>query len=90
MYGLTASTAWSVFHLIGCSWLGDEWDEEQLQIFLEESPGDAKLLSKHPMTSYIFCSQVNPAQRANNDLNRFITNKDVFTLGMLLIELCIK
>lgn len=50
-YGLTASTAWSVLHLSGSSWLGDGWGEEQLQIFIEKSPGNAKLLSKHPMAS---------------------------------------
>lgn len=87
-YGIAASTAWSVLHLSGSPWLGDNWDEKQANIFLERNQGGREVFSRYPCASYIFLPP-NPEQPTTNAFNHLIPNRTVFALGILLIELCI-
>jgi hypothetical protein len=88
-YGIAASTAWSVLHLSGSPWLGDNWDEKQATIFLEKNQGGREIFSRYPCASYIFLPPESPEQSVANDLNYLIPNRTIFALGILLIELCI-
>ncbi|KGO62813.1 hypothetical protein PEX2_043360 [Penicillium expansum] len=88
-YGIAASTAWSVLHLSGSPWLGHHWDEKQANIFLEKNQGGREILSRYPCASYTFLPPTSPEQLVATDFDHLIPNKTVFTLGILLIELCI-
>lgn len=88
-YGMAASAAWSVLHLSGSPWLGDRWDEEQTNIFLERKQGDGEIFSRYPCASYRFLPPTSPEQPVADDFSYLIPNRTVFALGVLLIELCI-
>ncbi|KAJ5435680.1 hypothetical protein N7445_006565 [Penicillium cf. griseofulvum] len=88
-YGIAASTAWSVLHLSGSPWLGHHWDEKQASIFLERNQDGREIFSRYPCALYIFSPPTSSEQPVANDLNYLISNRTVFTLGILLIELCI-
>jgi hypothetical protein len=88
-YGIAASIAWSVLHLSGSPWFGDHWDQKQVSIFVEKNQGGREVLSRHPCASYIFSSPATPEEPSTNDFKHLIPNRAVFTLGILLVELCI-
>lgn len=88
-FGIAASVAWSVLHLSGSPWLGNQWDDKQASIFLEKSQGDREILSRHPCALYIFSPPTTPEEPPTNNFKHLIPNIIVFSLGILLIELCI-
>ncbi|KAI2618441.1 hypothetical protein GGR54DRAFT_155856 [Hypoxylon sp. NC1633] len=88
-YGIAASVSWSILHLGGTPWLGDCWDEEQTNIFLERSQEARNVLSRHPCISYAFSSPAILGGQAADEFKRLIPNPTIFALGILLIELCI-
>jgi hypothetical protein len=88
-FGIAASVAWSVLHLSGSPWLGNQWDDKQASIFLEKDQGDREILSRHPCALYIFSSPTTPEEPPTNNFKHLIPNIIVFGLGILLIELCI-
>ncbi|KAJ5084247.1 hypothetical protein NUU61_008826 [Penicillium alfredii] len=88
-FGIAASTAWSVLHLSGSPWLGDYWDERQTKIFIQKSQSGREVLSRHPCAFCIFSSPSTPEEPPVNDFKHLIPNRTVFSLGILLIELCI-
>lgn len=88
-YGIAASIAWSVLHLSGSPWLGDDWDEHQTKILIEKGQSGREMLSRHPYASYIFTSTATPKEPPMDDFKHLIPNRTIFALGIILIELCI-
>lgn len=91
-YGIAASAAWSVLCLSGSPWLGERWDKDQMKFFLEKTTAGRELLSQHPCASYMFpgSKAVCPVQSSETDaFNYLIPNRTIFTLGIILIELCL-
>ncbi len=91
--GIAAAMAWSVLHLSGSPWLGEQWAEKQAKILVERSHADREILARHPCISCFFPSLEAPpsaaAKIAKPDFAPLIPDKSVFDLGILLIELCI-
>lgn len=85
--GIAASVVWAVLHLGNSPWLGDQWDQNQLSIFVEKSPDNGESLSRYPCASHIFPSPSALKQPRTDNLKHYIPNKTVFTLGIVLIEL---
>lgn len=88
-YAIATSIAWSVLHLSDSPWLGDHWNQDGIKFFINESD---QFVSRYPSTAYAFCSAASTAlpSSATKDFNRLIPNKTIFTLGVILIELCLK
>jgi hypothetical protein len=86
-YGIAASIAWSILHLSGSAWLGNQWDQDQLQVFLEKTATGVEKIAPHPWTSYSFPHLSDKTSTKVNVLSRPIPNKTIFALGILLIEL---
>lgn len=89
-YGIAASIAWSVYHLSGSPWLGDDWNEHQTKIVIENSQSRREMLSRQPYASYIFTSGTTPKEPPMDDFKHLIPNRTIFALVIILIDLCIK
>lgn len=91
-YGLAAALAWAILHFSCTPWLDDNWDGDQVNLFLENAAVSREQhLSRNPYISYLFethatSSTLTPTDRFNSNQ---IRNKTLFALGILLIELCI-
>ncbi|KAF4964778.1 hypothetical protein FSARC_7377 [Fusarium sarcochroum] len=91
-YGIAASVAWSVLHLSDSPWMGERWDQNEIKFFVGKTGKGQELLSQHPCTSYAFHepTTMSQTQTRARDFDHLIPNKTIFTLGVILIELCLK
>jgi hypothetical protein len=90
-YGLAAAAAWAVLHLSCTPWLNDSWDREQVNVFLESATAGREIISQNCCIPYLFETQASPSTLIPADRfhNNQVRNKTLFTLGIILIELCI-
>ncbi|KAI8685161.1 hypothetical protein NCS57_00184600 [Fusarium keratoplasticum] len=92
-YAIATSIAWSVLHLSDSPWLGEGWDQDEIKFFVDEGSEGMKLVSQFPSNSYAFhepTTMDQPLSPSTKDFSRLIPNKTIFTLGVILIELCLK
>ncbi|KAI0909370.1 hypothetical protein F4823DRAFT_594727 [Ustulina deusta] len=96
-FSIAAAAVWAILYLYGSPWMGQDWGgKDGIQLFVEGT-GAARQLAEHPTIACIFKSTVQqqPATRgaATSEAERFqssqIRNKELFALGILLIELCL-
>lgn len=92
-YAIATSIAWSVLHLSDSPWLGEGWDQDEIKFFVNDSSGEMQLVSQLPSNSYAFhqpaITDKSPFS-TTRDFSRLIPNKTIFTLGVILMELCLK
>ncbi|RSL56990.1 hypothetical protein CEP54_008524 [Fusarium duplospermum] len=91
-YAIATSIAWSVLHLSDSPWLGEGWDQDEIKFFVDEGSEGMQLVSQLPSNSYAFHKRT-PADQplsSTTGFSHLIPNKAVFTLGVILIELCLK
>ena len=90
-YGFAAAIAWAVLHLSCTPWLCDTWDREQVKVFLESTTTTLETLSRTPCISYLFETPATPSRSntADHFNSHHIGNKTLFSLGIVLIELCL-
>ncbi|KAI1061026.1 hypothetical protein LB507_010093 [Fusarium sp. FIESC RH6] len=94
---IAAASSWAVLYLCGSPWLDDNWDgKNHLQLFLEEAQGtgSASLQADYPSISQLFkpiSQRLSPESMnpVTDFQNSQIRNKTLFSLGILLIELCL-
>jgi hypothetical protein len=102
-FGIAAAMSWAVLHLAGSSWLNSSWDKKDVELFLESKGAGREVLINNPSLSCLFGS--NPTStplptyatthgpHATTTAHRFqsaqIRNHAIFSLGVLLIELCL-
>ena len=90
-YGLAAAAAWAILYLSCTPWLNNPWERQQVNVFLESTNAGREKLSRNPCISYLFETQ--PTLSSLSSVDRFnssqIRNRTLFSLGILLIELCI-
>ena len=94
---IAAASSWAVLYLCGSPWLDDDWDgKNHLQLFLEEVQGigSASLQADYPSISQLFkpiSQRLSPESMnpVTDFQNSQIRNKTLFSLGILLIELCL-
>ncbi|KAJ4146173.1 hypothetical protein NW754_001637 [Fusarium falciforme] len=92
-YAIATSIAWSVLHLSDSPWLGEGWDQDEIKFFVDEGSEGMQLVSQFPSNSYAFHEPTTldqPLSSSTKDFSRLIPNKTIFTLGVILIELCLK
>lgn len=96
-FSIAAAAVWAILYLYGSPWMGKDWGgKDEIQLFIEGT-GAARQLAEHPTLACIFKSAVQqqPATRGDStsEAERFqssqIRNKELFRLGILLIELCL-
>jgi hypothetical protein len=96
-FSIAASACWAVLFLCGSPWLAADWaGKDDIEIFIEERNCDgvvSRALSDSPTVVYKFGSVIpairpqslqSPASQVYSS-----TSKIIFTLGVLLIELCL-
>ena len=93
-YALAASLAKAVLYLSDSPWLNDPWDNDEVKLFIvEQDPASTrKTLSEHAHISCLFGASTPPPEKAPDamaQMLRFIPNRLIFALGILLIELAI-
>ncbi|KAH7234152.1 hypothetical protein B0J15DRAFT_539082 [Fusarium solani] len=92
-YAIATSIAWSVLHLSDSPWLGEGWGQDEIKFFVDEGSEGMQLVSQFPSNSYAFhkpTTMDQPLSSSTRDFSRLIPNKTIFTLGVILIELCLK
>ncbi|RMJ14901.1 hypothetical protein CDV36_005437 [Fusarium kuroshium] len=91
-YAIATSIAWSVLHLSDSPWLGQGWDQDEIKFFIDEGSEGMQLVSQTPSNSYAFHKPTTTDQplSSTTGFSHLIPNKAVFTLGVILIELCLK
>ncbi|KAM0418720.1 hypothetical protein ACHAPT_012318 [Fusarium lateritium] len=91
-YAIATSIAWSVLHLSDSPWLTGGWSQDEIKFFVDEDSEGMQLLSQLPSTSYEFHTPTmnKPPFPETTDFSGLIPNKSIFTLGVILIELCLK
>lgn len=94
-YGLAVAIAWSVLHMGDSPWLKDLWDQDQIGVFVENR-NRHEVLCRYPCASHIFgLSNTGGASTASTEplmADKFyshVSHKNIFLLGVLLVELCI-
>ncbi|KAH7149896.1 hypothetical protein B0J13DRAFT_549043 [Dactylonectria estremocensis] len=97
-FSVAAAAAWALLYLCESPWMENQWSgKDQIHFFSEEA-STLQGLAEHPTFQYIFRSIGNatlPKEGSNlsGETERFqskqIINKDLFSLGILLIELCL-
>ncbi|KAF2126776.1 hypothetical protein P153DRAFT_424745 [Dothidotthia symphoricarpi CBS 119687] len=88
-YGIATAITWSVLHMSGSPWIGTQWDRHQVSMFLEQSKAGREMLSQHPCLSCFFPSTAGLVDPLANAFEHYVPNRSVYTLGLVLIELCI-
>jgi hypothetical protein len=88
--------SWAVLHLAGSPWLSSSWDKKDVHMFLETQGAGRGVLNKNLSLSCLFdpnstaATQSSPpktiANRFQSAQNR---NHAIFSLSVLLIELCL-
>jgi hypothetical protein len=94
---IAAASSWAVLYLCGSPWLDSDWDgKTHLQLFLKETQGagSASLQADYPSLSQLFKPisarlSAEPTNPVTDFQNSQIRNKTLFSLGILLIELCL-
>ncbi|KAI1178528.1 hypothetical protein F4777DRAFT_100586 [Nemania sp. FL0916] len=96
-FSIAAAAVWAILYLCGSPWISEDWDgKNEIQLFIEGT-GAAQQLAEHPSLVYVFKSTVQQQSGNRRDstteAERFqssqIRNKELFSLGVLLIELCL-
>ncbi|KAI0188964.1 hypothetical protein EV127DRAFT_470925 [Xylaria flabelliformis] len=96
-FSIAAAVVWAILYLYGSPWMGKDWGgKNEIQLFIEGS-GTARQLAEYPTLVYIFRSalqqQPRSCEASSSEAERFqsnqIRNKELFALGILLIELCL-
>lgn len=96
-FSIAAAAVWAILYLCGSPWMGEDWDgKNEIQLFIEGT-GAAQHLAEHPTLVSIFRSalqqQSGSRGGSTSEAERFqssqIRNKELFALGILLIELCL-
>lgn len=96
--GIAAAVTWAALYLCGTPWLGSNWNgKDDVQVFLETQRQQHRrtaVLATHPGISYVFRSEscqemATPKSDTVGFQTRLIPNKALFTLGILLLELCL-
>ncbi|KAI0858308.1 hypothetical protein F4860DRAFT_527275 [Xylaria cubensis] len=96
-FSIAAAAVWAILYLYGSPWMGKDWSgKNEIQLFIEGS-GAARQLAEYPTLVYIFISalqqQPRSCEASTSEAERFqsnqIRNKELFALGILLIELCL-
>jgi hypothetical protein len=90
-YGLAAAIAWAILHFSCTPWLSDSWNTEQVKVFLESPASGREFLSQNHCISYLFETHTTTSTltMAGPFNSNQIRNHTLFSLGILLIELCI-
>jgi hypothetical protein len=95
---IAAAVAWAALHLCGTPWLGPDWNgKDDVQVFLQtqgQHHHRTAALVTHSGISYVFKPEspqetAIPASDAVRLQTRQIRNRALFTLGILLVELCL-
>jgi hypothetical protein len=97
---IAAAASWAALYLCGTSWLGSDWNgKDDLQVFLQKhgQHNHAAALALYPSISHVFRpvssrsqeSMPPPASAAVGFQTCQIPNRALFTLGILLLELCL-
>ncbi|OTA58458.1 hypothetical protein K449DRAFT_436829 [Hypoxylon sp. EC38] len=95
-FSIAAAVSWAILYLSGSPWMGDDWGgKDEIKLFIE-SAGAIQRLANHPTLGHVFnsASTISPTHaRPTSETERFqssqIRNKVLFSLGILLIELCL-
>src|SRR3569833_33614 len=95
-FAVAAAATWAVLYLAGSPWISSEWiGKDIIHLLIEDGPSIAR---HYPTISHVFggsqLGQQNPptlsqAAPQGQVLPGFIRNKTLFTLGVLLMELCL-
>ncbi|KAI1174914.1 hypothetical protein F4777DRAFT_598902 [Nemania sp. FL0916] len=87
-YGIAAAIAWSVLHLAETPWLGESWSETQANLFVEI---DRRTGITHLLKPYVSFPPTPKNRRWDLDIisDVLIPNRAIFSLGILLVELCL-
>jgi hypothetical protein len=90
-YGLAATVAWAILHFSCTPWLSNSWDTEQVKVFLESPASGREFLSQNHCISYLFGTHTTTStlKMADPINSNQIRNQTLFSLGILLIELCL-
>lgn len=98
-FGIAAAMTWAVLHLAGSPWLNSSWDKEDVHLFLEKQGIGHDVLKQNPSLSCLFNSTlasatITPTASSSTTMtSKFqsaqIRNHVIFSLGVLLIELCL-
>jgi len=100
-YALAAAASWAVLYLAGSPWIAPDWSgHEELQMLFENH--QAPELRHHPTISSLFkkasgqpvypsAPTINPpiAHQLDQLRSSLIRNRTLFSLGIILIELCL-
>ena len=81
--------AWAVLYLSNSPWFGEQWLEQQAEIFVETDRSGREALSPSPCASCVFSPCETPDTPSVEEFKHLIPNRAVFALGVFLIELCI-
>ncbi|TRX91837.1 hypothetical protein FHL15_007156 [Xylaria flabelliformis] len=96
-FSIAAAAVWAILYLYGSPWMGKDWSgKNEIQLFIEGS-GMARQLEEFPTLVYIFRSalqqQPRSCEASISEAERFQSNqirsKELYALGILLIELCL-
>ncbi|KAJ3580542.1 hypothetical protein NPX13_g21 [Xylaria arbuscula] len=95
-FSIAAAAVWAILYLYGSPWMNEDWGgKEEIQLFVEGT-GAARQLVEYPALECTFKSitrQQSTTRKEKLEVERFqssqIRNKELFALGILLIELCL-
>jgi len=97
---IAAAVSWATLYLCSTPWLGSDWNgKDDVQVFLqiqEQQHHRTAVLAAHPGISYIFkpespqgAASLTSESTEPTFQTRQIRNRALFTLGILLVELCL-
>ncbi|KAF4454297.1 hypothetical protein F53441_3171 [Fusarium austroafricanum] len=96
-FSIAAATSWAVLYLCGSPWLDSDWNgKSDLQLFQEDSrtSPSSSLQTDYPILQQLFKPVGQRSSTESTSLvadfqNSQIRNRTLFSLGILLIELCL-
>ncbi|KAH7160731.1 hypothetical protein EDB81DRAFT_782864 [Dactylonectria macrodidyma] len=95
-FSVAAAAAWTLLYLCESPWMDNQWSGKDQIYFFSEEASALQGLAEHPTFQYIFRSIGSIPKEGSSlsgETERFqskqIINKDLFSLGILLIELCL-
>ncbi|KAK0710659.1 hypothetical protein B0H67DRAFT_646098 [Lasiosphaeris hirsuta] len=95
---IAAAVTWAALYLFGTPWFGSDWNgKDDVQVFLQtqgQQHHRAAVQVTHIGISYVFRPEASrdtttPARDGFTFQTRQIRNRGLFTLGILLVELCL-
>jgi hypothetical protein len=85
---VAVALAWGVLQFSNTPWLANDWNEDDIH-FIDQTNAPSRSIYEYPFLHYDFSkTTIDSRTQRRHISHRIVRNESIFTLGIVLLELC--